>query len=190
MNNLKLIALLIIIISMGCRPLKNLTPATYKIEPINKNEFTKLNGRYKNIQDTVFGKIEHYPGRGIDENNKGLLDRLFIFYPNNVYNKETTVEINFISNKKATISAYQNGAFLFTKTIRGKFKKNYFYVRPKVFIIPFFPVFYWHNFERVRIGKIGNDIILDHTLNSWAFVLIAGGSDSGFSTSIYKRWTE
>lgn len=190
MKHFRLLTLFLIIISVGCRPLKNLTPTTYQIEPIKKNEFAKLNGRYNDIQDTVFGKIEHNPGRGIDENNRRLLDRLFIFYSDKAYDKGTTVEINFISNKKATVNAYQNGTILFTKNIRGKFKKGYFYVRPKIFIIPFFPVFYWHNFERVRIGKIGNDIVVDHTLKSWGFALFAGGSDNGLSTSIYKRWTE
>jgi hypothetical protein len=56
-----------------------------------------------------------------------------------------------------------------------------------MFLIPFFPVFYVHNFEQVRIGKVENDIVVDHTIKMWGFSLIAGGSDSGRSTSIYKK---
>ena len=177
-------------ISIGCRPLKNLSPTTYSIEPIKKGEFEKLNGKYHDIQDTVFGRIDHYPWRGVDENNRRLIDRLFVFYPNKAYEKEVAVEIKFVSYKRATVNAYQNGTILFTKDIHGKFKKGYFYVRPKIFIIPFFPILYWHNFERVRIGKVGDNIIVDHTLKSWGFALFAGGSDNGLSTSIYKLWDE
>jgi len=187
---MRLLTLILLLISVGCRPLKNLSPTTYSIEPIPENELTKLDGRYSDLQDTVFGKIEHFPARGMDENNRRLLDRLFNFYPNKAYEKGTTVEIKFTSNKNATVNAYQNGTILFTKNVHGKVKKGYFYVRPKIFIIPFFPVFYWHNFEKVRIGKIGNDIIVDHTLRSWGFALFAGGEDTGRSTSIYKALKE
>lgn len=189
MNHLKLATLLLSIIYSGCSSLKNLSPTTFQIESIKENGFAKLNGRYENTQDTVFGKTNNYYLGEID-NNKSLLDRLFIFYPRKTYSKETTVEISFVSNKKATIRAYQNETILLTKNIRGKFKKGYFYVRPKIFIVPFFPVFYWHNFESARIGIIGNDIVIDHTLKSWGFVLIEGGSERGLSTSIYKRCTD
>jgi hypothetical protein len=189
MKHFKLLTVISIIITSGCSSLKNLSPATYQIEPIKKNEFAKINGRYKNIQDTVFGKINSYYYGEIDS-DKRLLDRLFIFFPRKGYSKEITVEINFVSNKKASVRAYQNETMLFTKSIRGKFKKGYFYVRPKIFIIPFFPVYYWHNFERARIGIIENSIVIDHYSKSWGFALIAGGSEYGHSTVIYKRCTE
>ena len=98
--------------------------------------------------------------------------------------------MKFLSHKRATVTAYQNGAVLFSKSIRGRFKNGYFYAKPKMFIIPFFPIFYAHNFKRVRIGKIGSDLVIDHTLKSWGFALMAGGSDRGRSTSIYKRIEE
>jgi len=177
-------------ISISCRPLKNLSPAAYAIEPIRKGEFAKLNGRYNDIQDAVFGKMEHYPGRGQDENNRRLIDRLFNFYPDKADENGISVELKFTSNKRAIVNAYQNGTVLFTKVIHGKFKNGYFYLRPKIFIVPFFPILYWHDFERVRIGKIGDNIIVDHTLKSWGFALFAGGSDNGLSTSIYKPWKE
>ena len=190
MNQIRLLTFFFVVIFIGCRPLKNLSPTTYQIEPIKKNEFEKLNGRYYNFQDTVFGKITHNPARGIDENNKKLLDRLFVFLPDKAYDNVVTVEIKFISNRLATVNVYENDVFIFTKNISGKIKNGYFYVSPKVFIVPFFPIFYWHNFEQVRIGKVGNDIVLDHTLNSWGITLFGGGSDKGFSTSIYKKLKE
>ncbi|MFC5284820.1 hypothetical protein [Pedobacter alpinus] len=120
MKQVKLLMLCFVIIFIGCRPLKNLSPMTYSIEPIEKNEFAKLDGSYNDVQDTVFGEMEHFPKRGKDENSRRLLDRLFIFYPNNAYDKGTIVDIKFTSNRKATISAYQNGTVLFTKNIQGK----------------------------------------------------------------------
>lgn len=183
---IKSLTLILILISIGCKPLKNLSPTTYSIEPIPVNELTRLDGRYNNFQDTVFGKIEHFPLGGGVENNRTLLDRLFVNYPENGYDKWMFIEIKFTTNKNAVVYAYQNGALLFSKNIRGKLKNGYFYLRPKMFIIPFFPVFYWHNFERIRIGKTGNDIVVDHSLMSWGFALFAGGSDYGLSTSIYK----
>lgn len=174
------------LISIGCKPLRNLSPTSYSIEPIRENELKQLDGLYSNYQDTVFGKIEHFPLRGGVENNRTLLDRLFVNYPEMGYDKWILIEIKFTTSKKARVYAYQNGTLLFSKNIRGKLKNGYFYQRPKIFIVPFFPVFYWRNFERVRIWKIGNDIVVDHTLNSWGFALFAGGLDKGRSTSIYK----
>jgi hypothetical protein len=158
----------------------------YIIDNLQKNDFVKLNGIYKNSQDTVFGQIVHMPYRGINENNRNLLDRLFIFIPDKAYENDVTVKFEFISKRQANVSACKNGQIFLSKKIRGKFKNGYFYVKPKVFLIPFFPVFYVHNFERVRIGKVENDIVVDHTIKMWGFALFAGGSDSGRSTSIYK----
>ena len=126
------------------------------------------------------------PYRGINENNRNLLDRLFIFFPDKAYENDVTVKFEFVTKRKANVSAYQHGQIFLSKRIRGRFKNGYFYVKPKIFLIPFFPVLYVHNFERVRIGKIENDIVVDHTIKMWGFALFAGGSDSGRSTSIYK----
>ncbi len=178
--------LLILISLIGCQPLKNMSSNDYQIVNLKKHDFKKLNGIYKNTQDTVFGQIVHMPYRGINENNRNLLDRLFIFLPDKAYEENVTVKVEFISKRQANVSAYQNGQIFLSKKIRGKFKDGYFYVKPKIFLIPFFPIFYVHNFERVRVGKVKNDIIIDHTIKMWGFALFAGGSDSGRSTSIYK----
>lgn len=170
--------------------MKNLAQAEYPIEPIKREDFSRLDGTYNNRQEIVFGQIVHMPYRGMNENDRILLDRLFVNFPDKAYEKDVELKIEFTSCRKATVTAYQNGQIFLTKNIRGKFKKGYFYVRPKVFVIPFFPVFYWHNFERVRLGKVGDDLVVDHTLRSWGFALFAGGLDKGCSTSIYKRQRE
>ena len=86
--------------------------------------------------------------------------------------------------------AYQKGNCFLTKRIKGKFKNGYFYVKPKVSLIPFFPVYYVHDIERVRISKVGDDIVVDHSVKMWGFALIAGATESGRSTSIYKSKKE
>lgn len=157
------------------------------IDQVRKDNFYKLNGTYNNLQDTAFGQIVHLPYTGMKEDNRSLLNRLFLFFPDKgAYEKDIFVKIEFTSKKKAVVSAYQHGQIFFTKNIRGRFKNGYFYLRPKVFLIPFFPVLYAHNFERTRFGKVGNNLIVDHTIKMWGFALFAGGSDSGVSTSIYK----
>jgi hypothetical protein len=186
-NEIKLLVIFMATITIGCGPLKNLGPSTYIIEPIEKSDYAKLNGTYLDIQDTVFGNTVQLPKRGIDVNNRRLLDRLFIFYPNGANDDGTIVNIKFCSNREAIVSAHLSGSVVFTKIIHGKFKNGYFYLRPKVLIIPFFPVFYRHNFERVRLGKMGDDIVVDHSFLWMGFALIDGGSSHGRVTSVYKQ---
>lgn len=181
-----LLIFLILTSIAGCQPLKNMSSNDYLIDNLQKTDFAKLNGIYKNSQDTVFGEIVHMPYRGIDENHRNLLDRLFIFIPDKSYEKDVTVKIEFISKRQANVSAFHNEQIFLSKKIRGKFKNGYFYLKPKVLLIPFFPILYVHNFERVRIGKVENDIAVDHTIKMWGLAFSAGGSDSGHSTSIYK----
>ncbi len=80
--------LLILISLIGCQPLKNMSSNDYQIVNLKKHDFKKLNGIYKNTQDTVFGQIVHMPYRGINENNRNLLDRLFIFLPDKAYEEK------------------------------------------------------------------------------------------------------
>ena len=174
-----------LVISIGCKPVRNLCPPEYSIDKLNKVDFLKLNGTYNNRQDTAFGQIIHQP-YGENQNNRTLIDRLFVFFPDKAYEKDVSVKIKFISKKKAIVYGYQNDQIFFSKKIRGKFKKGYFYIRPKVYLIPFFPVFYMHNFERIRIGKQSNNLIIDHSIRMWGIFLIVGGADKGISTSIYK----
>lgn len=181
---------LISFLMIGCKGLKDLSTKNVKVEKINQQNFKELNGTYSNRQDTVFGGIEHRPYRGVNEYNKTLLDRLFIFYPNETYHDSVIIKLDFISSKKARVQALKNDSIIFSRDIRGKIKRGYFYVRPRILMIPFFPVLYVHNFQRIRIGMVNDGIIIDHTIRMWGFALFAGASENGRSSAIYQNYIE
>jgi len=185
--NKRIFLIIITTVFISCSPLSNLTSPEYLVENLSKENYQELNGTYRNYQNKAFGEIIHHPGRGKDENNISLLNRLYIFAPKESYNKDIEVKINFVSPKKADINLKLNGENINSRKIKGRFKKGYFYLKPKALIIPFFPVLYVHDFERIRIGKINEDLVVDHSIKSWGFALFAGGSDSGRNTAIYKR---
>lgn len=179
----------ILLLSTGCNSLSNLAPASYQIEQLNKNQFQNLNGIYRNYQDTAFGQIITTPKQGEKLKNYGLLDRLFIFIPNEAYSDSTLVEIEFVTDKKAIVKSYNNGMLIFSRKLKGELKNGYFYVNPKLLIIPFFPLVYYHTFEQVRIGKVGQNIIIDNSVKMCAFSLLFWGIgfDKGTMTTIYTK---
>ncbi len=181
-----LILFTIYFLFIGCKPLANLNPNDLYIEQLNEKNCHLINGFYSNNQDTAFGKIVHTPGkeRLKDYRNK-LLERFFIVLPGEVYEKGVVVQIKCLSKTKINVTALQQGNEVFTRNIRGKYKNGYFYLRPKIIFIPFFPIYYVHNFERARISKTANSIMIDHTIRMWGFSIFAGSGDSGNSTSMY-----
>lgn len=177
---------LLLILSVGCRSLKNLAPSEYAVEQLIKEDFHKLSGTYHNHTDTVFGKIDGTPYDGRDKRKARLLQRLITNLPNQAYEEDVSVKIEFISAKRAIVNAYQHDQLFFTRKIRGKFKGQYFHVRPKVIFAPLIPILYVHHFQRVRIGKLSDGIIVDYSIRMWGFALLAGGDENGRSTAIYK----
>jgi hypothetical protein len=167
-----------------------MSPKTFEIEKISSSEFSKLDGEYRNQMDSLYGRIEHSPYRGVPEDRLKLCDRLFLIPPDSGYYQNVVVRLEFISRNKANVKVRNDQGLISSKSIKGKFKNGYFYLRPKGFIIPFFPIYYHHNFERARIGKSVKGLIVDHTINSWGFALFAGSSDFGRSTSTYKEVNE
>lgn len=182
----RLIALLFALITLGCQSLRNLHPETITIDPIEKSDYTKLNGRYCDEQDTVFGHIRQYPKPASQPNERSLARRLFFVHKDWHESEEKMVELTFTSHKKATVCLYQHDSLIYTKYLRGKFKNGYSYVRPKILFIPFFPIFYVHRFERVRLGKMGQDLVIDHSVCSTGFALLGGGSNNGRNTAVYR----
>ena len=173
---------------ISCQPLKKLSPQQYKIQEINKDNYSSLNGTYNNIQDTIFGQIVHMPGRGYSENDLKLIDRLFLIVPEYGYYDSLDVNFDFVSNRKCIISGLYQSELIFSKKLKGRVKDGYFYVRPKFYIIPLFPVAYVHRFKRVRIGKTTtNNLVIDHTERMGSFALFAGASEKGRVTSIYHQ---
>lgn len=183
---------------VSCVPLsKKIGEQKFKTNLIQQNEPEKLNGFYSNSPDSIIGGIKHTPYDGFGNFERlTILGQLFWNVPESAWRDSTGkyiepklkyVSIAFQSKRKATISLYQNDEFIFSKTIHGKFKNGYFYVRPKILILPIFPIVFGYNFERARIGKLENSLIIDYTVNRWGFALIAGSSDRGVSSSLYKQ---
>ena len=185
-----MLSLLLLTMVWSCKSLEDMSPPELKIEETTKLDFSELGGTYRNSIDTSFGEIEHSPQRGIQEDRLKLCDRLFLFPPDSGYNENVFIKLNFVSKNDATLEVYNQKGILSSKSIKGKFKNGYFYVKPRVYIIPFFPIYYIHSFERVRIGKSKDYLVVDHTMNAWGFALFGGGSDIGRSTSLYQKIKE
>ncbi len=194
------IYLLIVFTIMGlsCKPLSKVGSNNIKSDALTKDDFQKINGIYSNSFDTIIGGIHHSPNDGISDFQRlTILSQLFQNYPeaawrdknnNFISAKEKWIKIEFQSRKQATISMYHNHEFVFSKKIQGKFKNGFFYLRPKVYILPLIPLIFGYNFERARIGKtIDNNLIIDYSVNRWGFVLVAGSADKGSTSSIYKK---
>ncbi len=185
-----------ILIQFGCTPLSKIGIENCNIESIEKSDFSVLNGIYKNQHDTVVGELKHSPGNGFDELERlSILNQLFLSVPESAWRDslgtiiepdEKFIQIEFIDSKKAYVSFHHNNDLIFTKKIRGKFKNGYFYLRPKGFIIPLIPLIFGYNFQRTRIGKSGDYLLIDYTVNGWGFALVAGSSDKGYASSRYK----
>lgn len=183
----------------GCKSLSKVGNTNAQaITTLTKDNFKQLNGIYSNRFDTLIGSINHFPGDGqSDEQRITVLFQLFQNYPETAWRdesgkmidpKEKWIKIEFNSKKHATISLYQNDKFVFSKNIHGKFKNGYFYLRPKVYVIPLIPLVFGYNFERTRIGKTtDDDLVIDYTVNRWGFALVAGSADIGASSTIYKK---
>jgi len=192
------VGLIVLTFTSSCKSLSEIGSKNTHILTISKDDFNKLNGTYSNSFDTTFGKVTHspYDGRS-DVERLTVLNQLFNNYPESAWRdesgkiidpKEKWVKIEFNSRKIATVSMYHNDKFIFSKNIHGKFKNGYFYLRPKVYIIPFFPLIFAYCFERVRIGKTKDDYLaIDYRTNNGGFALIAGGSERGSASSIYEK---
>lgn len=171
---------------IGCKPLVNLNPNDLYIERLNDKNCHLINGFYANAQDTAFGRIVHTPDiGGYKDYRNRLLERFFIALPGKVYERDVVVKLTCLSKTKINVTALRQDNELFSRNIRGKYKNGYFYLRPKFIFIPFFPIYYVHNFERARISKTENTIIIDHTISMWGFAIFAGAGDFGNSTSMY-----
>ena len=189
---------ILILVTTGCKSLSKVGSNNFQVVNLTKDNFKQLNGTYSNSFDTIIGTINHFPYDGLsDKQRVTVLNQLFQNFPetawrdkngNMINHKEKWIKIDFNSKKRATISMYHNDKFVFSKNIRGKFKNGYFYLRPKIYVIPIFPLVFGYNFERTRMGKTTDgDLIMDYTVNMWGFALFAGSADKGATSSIYKQ---
>ena len=183
-------------ILFSCKSLSSLGLRDHPVVPVHKKNPGELNGLYSNKHYTICGKLRHIPSSGHNELEKSsALTQLIMIVPDKFYRDESGeiikeedkwIKLEFSSKNKASIGLYRNETLMFSKTIHGKFRNNYFYLRPKAFVLPFVPLLFGYNFERARIGKSGNNLIIDYSVNRWGFALVAGGSDKGYTSSVYK----
>ena len=191
---------ILILVTTSCKSLSKAGGNNFQIVDLSKDNIKQLYGTYSNSFDTIVGTINHYPYDGLrDEERVTVLEQLFQIQniPETAWrdengkminHKEKLIKIEFNSKKQATISMYHNDKFVFSKKIHGKFKNGYFYLRPKIYVIPLFPLVFGYNFERTRIGKtIDGNLIMDYTVNRWGFALVAGSADKGATSSVYKK---
>lgn len=179
----------------SCKPLHDLGIKNYPVDSLSTNEYRKLNGIYSNMHINIEGKLKYSPYSGMDDlQNLTLLDQLFIKVPEKYYIRangsqilpeEKWIKIEFTSARKASVSFYRNDTLVNDKKIRGKMKDGYFYIRPKGFVAPLVIVFGYH-FQRTRLGRSGEYLLVDYSINNWGFALIGGSSIKGFASAAYK----
>lgn len=191
---------LVILLPTSCTSLSKLGLNDYPNDKLSEHNFHELNGIYSNCHDTIIGRLEHAPYDGYSElemlNSQDIISQLFLKTPESSFREvngkiikpnEKWIKIEFLSKRKAIVSMYHNDRFVFSKIIHGKFRNGYFYLRPKIFIIPLVPLVFGYYFERARIGKSSEDLLIDHTINMWGFAIAAGSSEKGYTSSVYKR---
>lgn len=180
----------------GCKHLEQLELKEYPVTPVSADNYQALNGTYSNVSDTAIGTSynNHYNTSAKPVAKTNLIQSLVTFLPqqpverdsNGIIKKEKEwVNIEFVSAKKAILSYYRNEEFLCSKSIKGTFKNGYFYRRPRWYFIPFIPLFFGYKNELIRIGKSGDQLIVDHYDNSFIFLLVGGGWNKERSKSVY-----
>lgn len=182
-----------------CKSLSSLGMKEYVANPMHGGNVNALDGMYSNKYDTIIGKLSHGPYAGFNPMiNTSAATQLIWSVPeayyrnrdgNQIKSEDKLLKLEFLTKRKAFVSLYENETLLFSKKIRGKVKGNFFYLRPKAFVLPFVPLLFGYHFERARIGKSGDNLIIDYSINSWGFALIAGSSDKGYTSTVYKRRT-
>ncbi len=182
---------LLLICFAGCKPLSKMGLENHRVTPVTGSEFTRLNGLYRNVSDTVDGRVVFAPyGRFDDTTSVDLLGHLYYNVPwkKRAWGDSTSqIALEFQSPTKVNVSLYKADTLVKTWTLKGKFKKGFFYLRPRVWAAPFIPVFFGYNFERAAIGISAGGLVLKYTINYWAFALVAGSSEVGSVSAFFKE---
>lgn len=187
----------IIFLTTSCKQLEKLELQEYQITPVSSENHEILNGTYSNLSDTACGTYynNNFNDSGKTVSRSDLIRSFTKILPSKSVEPDSNglvkqakewINIEFVSEKKATVSFYRDEQFCFSKTIRGKFKKGYFYRRPRFYFIPFVPLFFGYKNELVRIGKSGDQLVVDHYDNSFLFLLVGGGWNKERTKSVYS----
>jgi hypothetical protein len=133
-------------------------------------------GRYLNSPDTF--EIEEFRGRSFQRIQNYYLWNVFSTHKGKVDHQkwgQCSVQIDFLTDKKAEISLIYEDSIIHSRKIRGKFEDGYFYKRPAFVIVPLFPLAFGYNTGRYRLGlSEGTNLIIEESWNVWAFAFIAG----------------
>lgn len=160
------------------------------IVPVNKideNDYRQLNGQYFNYPKESRGQLLRSitNGKYQPESFWANLNQ-FQIGPASDWKKQT-VDIEFLSAKKAVFKLYEGDSLIDEKIVRGKFKDGYFYKRPFFVALPLVPVLFGYNTHRLRIGKAENVVVVDYKWNIWMFLMVAGQSEKGTSSQIFSE---
>ncbi len=194
MKCIGIVWVMLIITAAGCKPFQNAGQQHYPVTPVTKKSYTVLNGVYANKPDTTIGKYYHGPNdRRSADFRPHLMDQFFLSQPKTVYQyRDSTltdagqwVKLEFSTAKKLTLSLYYRDRFIFSKQLKGRFKNGYFYGRQKFFIIPVYPLFFGYNFQRTRIGKHQDKLLVDLRQRQWVFLIFSGTNDKVRTTALF-----
>ena len=182
----RLIFLLIIAIYLqGCAVIKDVP--SYKIDSLNKKNYSKLNGLYSNIHSdtTVISYSDHV----LAYQPKTLWSHTYSFNNDKEKgNAETqAVKLEFKTRRKILLSLYEKDSLISNRVIRGRIKNDFFYRRPHFVLIPLIPIVVSYDTYRYRIGIINNGLVLDYKWNYWGFALLAGGWGKGQTSTTFKK---
>ncbi|PLX15224.1 MAG: hypothetical protein C0599_17095 [Salinivirgaceae bacterium] len=165
--------------------MKNLSSTDYKNTFLDKTNFNDLNGSYHNTQDTVYWNMNPNLFSILRWNNK-LTTRL-PFKNNKELYVADEIKLSFINHKNLNISVIKNDTLITSKTFKGKLKNGFFQFRTNISLLPFFPIFFQLQYEKVRIGKSNNSLIIDEQFYKGLIILTLPVQDHLEKwTAIYK----
>lgn len=172
-------------LTFSCATIKH--DSIRKVDKLDESNFQELEGRYSNKPDDGNGK-EFWTQFTGDYQLKTLWENVNQYQPGSIYDwDKQSVNIEFLTPKKAIFKLYQGDSLVMEKNVKGKFKDGYFYKRPFFVTIPLVPVLFGYNTNRLRIGKSENTIIVDYKWNTWISFLVAGKAEKGYSSLIFSK---
>ena len=190
---IKKISLLLLSLSFlclsSCKSLKNLAFSNQPIDTLSYSGSDLLSGTYSNAPDTSVNKIAigpHYPSFS----QTSLFNKMSFRKQNTANPEKQKLCISILSKNRLKLILLEENKPVEELTIRGKFASGYFYGRQKIFLLPFIPLLWGYRFERFRIGRSGEHLIINFRTNQWAFGLFFGYSENGTFSGLYRKDTK
>ena len=147
-----------------------------------------LEGTFANTANHF--EIEEFRGKSFTNESNLYLWNIFDNHKDLTHDQRENckVEIEFLKSTKAEVRLTYQDSIIDRRKIRGKFKNGYFYKRPLFVVIPLFPIAFGYNTMRYRIGmNEDQNLIIEKSWNTYAFVLIAGSDTKAQVFAEYNR---